>query len=218
VSIIIVGASGHGSVIADIIQRTKEHRLVGFVDSRKPAGTRVLGAPVLGDEDVLREMCKRHEVTGLCLGVGDNWLRGQLAERLADLNLPFTTVVHPSAQLAPSARLGRGVVIMAGAIVNCSAEVGDFCIINTKASLDHDGQMHANSSLAPGATVGGAVEIGAYTAVGIGAVVREKVRIGANTVIGAGAVVLHDIPAGVTALGCPARVKDRRTVSDPYLR
>jgi len=218
--IIIVGAAGHGSVIADLIQRNSEYRLVGFVDSQKPAGTAVLGTPVLGDENSLHDLRRHHDVGGLCLGVGDNWLRGQLAQRVAGLNLgiPFATVVHPSAQIALSARLGRGVVVMAGAVVGCNAEVGDFCIVNTKASLDHDGRMQPHSSLGPGATVGGAVEIGAYTAVGIGAVVREKVRIGDHTVIGAGAVVLRHIPDRVIAFGCPARVIRPRAASDPYLR
>lgn len=218
--VLILGASGHGRVVADVLEKDGRYEVAGFIDNRTPAGSEVLGYPVLGDEEALPGLCRDRNVHGLFVAVGDNWQRGQLAGRLVSLSpgISFVSAVHPAAQIAKGVHLGQGVAVMAGAVLNSSCEVGDFCIVNTKASLDHDARMREFSSLAPGVTVGGNVEIGAYSAIGLGASVREKTRIGEHTVVGAGAVVLDDLPGHVVAYGTPARVVRARAEDEPYLR
>jgi acetyltransferase-like isoleucine patch superfamily enzyme len=108
-------------------------------------------------------------------------------------------------------------VILAGAVVNSGSQIGPFSLINTKASLDHDGRMGSFTSLAPGATVGGGVEIGDFSAISLGASVIHRVRIGSHSVIGAGAVVIRDIPDRVVAFGVPAVVVRSRAPGDEYM-
>ena len=106
---------------------------------------------------------------------------------------------------------------MPGAVLGPDTRVGEHCIVNTGATLDHDGVLEDFSSLAPGVSAGGNVSIGELTAVAIGAVIVHRIRIGKNCVIGAGSTVLADIPALSIAYGTPARVVRTRSPGDPYL-
>jgi sugar O-acyltransferase (sialic acid O-acetyltransferase NeuD family) len=156
---------------------------------------------------------------GCIVAIGDNWRRHLMVERIAGLapELQFVTAVHPSAQIARGVTLGRGTVVMAGVVVNSDSRVGDFCILNTNASLDHDGVMENYSSLAPGAVTGGNVRLGAYSAVSLGARVLQGLTIGEHTVIGAGALVLADVPGFSVAYGTPAAIVRTRGAGDKYL-
>src|SRR5688500_14187516 len=106
---------------------------------------------------------------------------------------------------------------MAGAVVNSDGSIGNSCILNTKASLDHDSLMEDFSSLAPNATVVGNVVIGAFSAVSLGASIIHGVKIGEHSVLGAGALAVDDIPHHSVAYGTPAKVIRKRLEGDKYL-
>ena len=55
------------------------------------------------------------------------------------------------------------------------------------------------------ANVSGAAHLGAGVYLGTNATVIQAVRVGAGTTVGAGAVVVRELPAGITAVGVPAR-------------
>lgn len=113
--------------------------------------------------------------------------------------------------------VGEGTVLMAGSVVNSDTVIGKHCIVNTKASVDHDCDVSDFSSLAPGVTLGGTVTVGEFSAISVGASVAHSKVIGAHTVVGAGAVVVRDIPSLVVAYGIPARVVRARVQGDKYL-
>ena len=106
---------------------------------------------------------------------------------------------------------------MAGAVIGTGAVVGECCLVNTQASLDHDGYLSDFASLAPGVTTGGNVTIGPYTAISLGANLIHQIEVGEHTVVGAGAVVLQHIPDYVVAYGNPARVIRNRKKGEKYL-
>ena len=54
---------------------------------------------------------------------------------------------------------------------------------------------------------GHSITIGANVWLGGGVIVCPGLTIGADTVVGAGAIVTRDLPAGVVAVGSPARVR-----------
>lgn len=218
-AIVIVGASGHAKVVADIVEQAGRFRLAGFLDRERPAGSEFFGLPVLGSEADLPRLAGELGLAGMLVAIGDNWTRARVAGELARLvpGLPFVAAAHPGARLARGASVGPGAVVMAGAVLNSDCRVGAHCIVNTGASLDHDGDMGDFSSLAPGAAVGGNVRIGAYSAVSIGACVAHGVRVGEHTVVGAGAVVLADLPDRCVAYGAPARVIRDRQPGERYL-
>lgn len=217
--IILVGASGHAGVIADAVERAGEHQIVGVVDRSRPPGSDFMGYPVLGRDTELCALAREHGADGALLGIGDNWIRGQLAERYRREMpaLAFPAVVHPSAVLGRGVTLGHGTVVLAGAVVNGPTQIGRFCVIYTRASIDHDSVMDDGSSLAPGVSLGGRVHVGEYSAIGTGASSRHSVRIGAHTVVGVGTAVVGDLPDHVVAVGVPARVYRTRETGERYL-
>ena len=217
--IVIVGASGHGKVVADVVEREGRYAILGWIDSYKPAGGEFFGYPVLGAEEALLGLWQRREIVGGLIAIGDNWSRGRMAEKIRSLaaDFAFVTAVHHSAQIARGVSVGAGTVLMAGVVVNSDSRIGAHCILNTRASLDHDCVMDDCSSLAPGVTTGGTVTIGAYSAVSLGVNILHGKTVGAHTVVGAGALVREDLPDHCVAYGVPARIIRRRVEGEKYL-
>ena len=217
--VLIFGASGHGSVVLDILERSEEFKLVGYVDSFIKKGTKKYGYEVLGSEFDLLQIIERYRIYGGIIAVGDNWVRRRLVrlvQRLAP-EFAFINAVHPSAILGRNVRLGVGTAIMPGVIINSNSSVGDHCILNTRASIGHDGTLSDFSSLAPGVCSGGNLHLGSGAAISLGTSIIENIHIGAWSVVGAGSLVLHSIPNGVVAYGSPARIIRSRKAGEPYL-
>ncbi|MBX3205820.1 MAG: acetyltransferase [Labilithrix sp.] len=202
--VVVLGAGGHGKVVADILTEMGR-RPVGFLDPKKPAGTTVLGLPVLGDDDWL--LANQVEVA---LGMGDNAMRERLALRALERGTPLATAVHPRAVVARSATIADGVVIAALAVVNPDASVERGAIINTGAIVEHDCIIGEFAHLATNATTGGACRIGRLSLLGSGATMLPETVVGDETRVGAHALVTRDLPAHATARGVPARLTARR--------
>ena len=144
---------------------------------------------------------------GFCVAIGNphGRVRLRLHEQLAAEQLQPVTIAHPTAVIAENAIIGAGSQLLAGSIVAPEARLGRQCIVNTNASVDHEGILEDGVELAPGATLCGLVHVGVNGWVCAGATVLPRVNIGADAVVGAGAVVLRDVPDGVTVVGVPAR-------------
>jgi sugar O-acyltransferase (sialic acid O-acetyltransferase NeuD family) len=211
-AIVILGAGGQGAIVADILQRARdagaEAAPLGFLDDTPHLlGTTILGLDVLGPFASLGGIA--HDA--VIVAVGDNAARRAVTERLRAAGERFATAVHPRAYVAPSAAIGEGSMIGAGAVVAPRAVIGRGVIVNTNASVDHDSVVDDFAHVSAGATVGAHVRIGAETLIAIGACVVSNVSVGARTIIGGGAAVVSDIPADVVAFGVPARVRRDRT-------
>lgn len=217
---LLIGSSGHARVLVDIIELAGIHTIVGLLDDSRPQGTTDLGYPILGRVAAISEISVRHGATGFMIAIGDNWNRGLVRAKIGCIApaLQSITAIHPHAQVARTARVGAGTAVMAGAVINSGASIGRFCIVNTQAAVDHNSCLEDFSSVGPGATLAGNVQVGAYSAICLQACVSEKVRIGSHTVVGAGSAVLADLPDEVLAYGAPARVIRPRTSGEPYLR
>jgi Serine acetyltransferase len=201
-SVLILGAGGHGKVIADILFATGKN-VLGFLDDNPTIhGARVLGLPVMG----YIEDYNRYQPDGLIMGIGNNHTRQMVIERLSLVASDgWITAVHPRAVISPSVQISSGSVIMAGAIINADTCIGHHAIINTGATVDHDCLIGDYVHIGPGVNLAGGVKVGDRTLIGIGAVVAPYHTIGSDVVVGAGAVVVNDIPPGLTVVGVPAK-------------
>ena len=204
--IVVMGASGHGQVVADILfqmwTKGREMELLGFLDDDpKLTGTRILGLPVLGKLADLP--ATPHDC--VILGIGDNAVRARLYAELTQARKRFATAIHPSAILAPDVVLGAGAALAAGAIANPGARVGENAILNTGASIDHHCVLGAHCHVAPGVHLAGHVNVGEGAFVGIGSCAVQGVQIGAWSVVGAGAAVTQNVSEGATVGGVPAK-------------
>ncbi len=200
--ILIIGAGGHGKVVADILLR-QSISVLGFLDD-DPAtwGTLRLGLPVLGAIDTFSD----YSPEGLAMGIGSNTIRREIVRRLGNLAHDlWQLAIHPRAVIAPSVSIGRGTVVAAGAVVNPDTYLGDHVIINTGATVDHDCHIGDFVHIAPGAHIAGGVRVSEGALLGIGSVAIPGSAIGEWATVGAGAVVLDNIPDRVVAIGIPAR-------------
>ncbi len=141
----------------------------------------------------------------VAIGGGRGRDRLETADWLASLGLAEASVRHAAAIVEPSARTGAGLHALAGSVVGAGASLGRQCILNTRASVDHDCTIGDGVHLAPGATVCGEVRIGDRAFIAAGATVLPGLSIGAGSIVGAGAVVVRDVPPGATVTGIPAR-------------
>ena len=203
--VLILGAGGHGQVVADILWRAAEAgaalQPAAFLDD-DPAllGRTFLGLPVLGGLAQLPDF--PHD--GVILAIGHNATRARLFDELAGRGERFITACHPRAVVAPDVQVGPGSVICAGVVVNTGSVVGRNAILNTGCTVDHHNVVADHAHIGPGAHLGGAVQIGAGALLGIGAVVMPQRTVGAWSTVGAGAVVTRPVADGVTVAGIPA--------------
>ena len=217
--VLIIGASGHAHSVLSLLYRHAGYQPFGLIDSFKPSGSQAYGLPILGREADVPQLCHRHGLHHLLVAIGDNAQRQAMTERLQlqCKEVVFPSLVDPTAVVAIDAQLGPGVLVMSQAHVGsgCVLEAGS--LLNTQASLDHDGFLGPYASLAPGAITGGHVRIGGRSFIGLGSRVVQKVRIGSDTVVGAGSLVLKDLPDGIVAYGSPAKAVRTRLPDAPYL-
>lgn len=218
-NVIIFGASGHGSVVLDCLEKEGKYNVVGFVDSYKSKGYRINGYQVLGSEIDLPYLINRFNVSGGIVAIGDNWTRKLIVDKISKVvpNFNFINTIHPKAILGKDVLLGCGNVFMPGAIVNANSIIHDFCIINTNSSLGHDGIMDSFSSLAPSVCAGGGLKLGRFSAISLGVNIINGIEIGEHAVIGAGSLVVDDFGDKLVVYGSPARIIRNRTIGEPYL-
>lgn len=194
---IIIGAGGHGKVVADNALKNG-YTDIAFVDDRITG--MCVGFPVLGTTAILGDLDDGY--TDFVIAVGSNTARRAIALRY---RLPYVSLIHPSAQIGSCVTVGAGTVVMANGVVNACTRIGQHCIINTGAIVEHDNVVEDFVHLASRATLGGTVRVGEMTLVGIGATVKNNVSIGESCVIGAGAAVAGDLERAQTYVGVPAR-------------
>ena len=201
--LVLVGAGGHAKVVIEAARAAGRFAVVGVVDPRPPA-ERVLGVPVLGGDEALPRL-RAEGVAWAFVALGGNAARERIGAGLRAAGFQLATLVHPSAEVMPSARIGEGVVVMARVVVSAEARVEDLAIVNTGAVVEHDNLVGPAAHVAPLAALAGNVRVGARALVGIGAAVRPGVSVGEDAVVGAGSAVVSDVPAGATVGGVPAR-------------
>ena len=194
----IIGASGHGRVVADIAKKLGYEKIIFFDDSK--AGGHCSKYPIVGaTQDIFRYNCHAF------VAIGNPGVRSRLMEQLEQEGKNVPILIHPSAVVAEEAQLGAGTVVVAGAVVNPGVKIGKGCIINTCSSVDHDCMIEDYVHIAVGAHVAGTVCIGHHTWVGAGATISNNIAICADCMIGAGAVVSKHIKESGTYVGVPAK-------------
>jgi len=199
---LIIGAGGHGQVIADILECLKTPA-IGFIDQDPDQ------SGVLGTDAEVSKIISTENIDSFIIGVGSirggAGLRSRLFDQYAGFGIAPRTAIHPSAVVAKSVRLGNGTVVMAGAILNPGVKSGENVIINTGAILDHDCDIGAHSHIAPGCVLSGDTQIGLHCLLGTSTTARNGAEVGDNATVGAGSLLLGKYAPDGTYIGVPAR-------------
>lgn len=202
--IVIIGASGHGKVVADIAKLNGYKEII-FLDDDitkiKNGKYNVVGTSI--------DIDKYIEQYDYFIAIGNNKIRRQLTKKLEDKKIIQPTLIHPSAIIDKTSTILSGTVIMANAVINADTYIKKGCIINTSVSVDHDCVIENFVHLSPGVHVAGTVHIGSQTWIGIGSSIVNNLSICNDCIIGAGSTVITDIETKGIYVGCPVKkIKD----------
>jgi len=207
VSCIIFGAGGHAKVLIEILSQDANISIKGILENNPSLwNTEFCGFPILGGDDLLPQYAQTVDAFVVAVGsVKATTQRKKLYDWGISCNLRPLSVQHPSTIIAPSARFGLGVQVLAGGIICSYTSIGNNVLLNTGSIVEHDCIVEDHVHIATGAKLAGGVYVGSCSHIGIGASIRQGIKIGEGSVVGAGAVVVKDVPPGVVVVGVPAR-------------
>lgn len=198
----ILGASGHGKVVADTAECCG-WQSVEFFDDAWPSIQKNGVWPIVGDTIALLK--KLADFDGVLVAIGNNRIRYAKLLELQTMGGRLVTLVHPAAVVSRYAEIAEGTVVFAGAVVNAGTIIKPGAILNTGCSVDHDCVLGNAVHISPGARLAGGVCVGDESWVGIGSSVRQLINIGQSVVVGAGSAVVSDIPNDMVFAGVPAK-------------
>jgi sugar O-acyltransferase (sialic acid O-acetyltransferase NeuD family) len=208
-NIYVVGGGGHAKVVIGTLKKLKKYRIPGYTDHRNRND--ILGVPYLGTDEILIGKLNNSKKVHIAIGVGkltSDSTRSDIINRLEKYKFIFPVIISPDAVVNEDTDIKQGSVVFDGAIINPGTVIGNWGIINTNATIEHDCNIGTRVHVAPGAILCGGVCVGDNTLIGAGSVVKQYVSITSRCIIGAGSVVVKDIAEPGTYFGSPARRMD----------
>lgn len=201
-SLFILGAGGHGIVVADAAKKMNKWKHIFFLDDNL-IGKEVLGLQIIDEiKNINNHKKNDHE---FIVGIGNNLTRQTIQEKLESDGYNIATVIHPFTSISESSEIGQGAAILAGVVINPLVIIGKGCIINTSCSVDHESKIFDFVHLSPGSRIAGTVSVGERTWIGTNSTVINNVKIRNDVIIGAGSLVLKDIIEMGTYVGSPVK-------------
>jgi sugar O-acyltransferase (sialic acid O-acetyltransferase NeuD family) len=199
--LLIIGASGHGKVVADVALKMNKWNSIAFLDDDEALESS-MGIEVIGKSDDALTHKNEYDIF---VAVGNNATREKIQAKLEVEGARIPTIIHPTAVIGEEVKMESGTVIMAGVVINCCTRIGKGCIINTGATVDHDNVIEDFAHISPGVHLAGTVKVGQGAWIGIGSIVSNNVKIISRCKIGAGSLVIKDITKVGTYVGVPVR-------------
>lgn len=200
--VIVVGAGGHAKVCIELLQAQGDK--IAYCVGNPDSPDTCLGIPVLKSDDHLPALFEEG-YERIFIAIGSNPLRNKLAEKATEMGYRLVNAISPTAMVSPSARLGVGIAVMAGVVINAEAKISDLCIVNTGATVDHDCFIGLSVHIAPQCALAGNVHVGNLTFVGIGSKIIPEIQIGESVMVGAGSVIISNVGSSTTVVGVPAK-------------
>jgi sugar O-acyltransferase (sialic acid O-acetyltransferase NeuD family) len=185
--LLVVGAGGHGKSVAEAALLSSEWSEVIFLDDSWPDLTSALGCRLVG------KAADFAAVAGQCDGaiaaVGNNQLRERWVQMIEAAGIDLVSIVHSRAWVSPSAVVGNGTAVMAGAVVGTFSALGKSTIINANVTVDHDVNMGDFVHLGVGVQLAGGVKVGARAWLQAGSSCGYNVEVSQGANYGQGTVL-----------------------------
>ncbi|MFZ3577242.1 acetyltransferase [Virgibacillus sp. DJP39] len=207
--VIILGDGGHSRVIQEMIFSMESHDVIAILDDKYESGFQqqgIIHAPIAFLPKLIRKDTK------VVIAIGGNLIREHIAKSLSLVPEDYLSIIHPTAVVSASAKIGCGTVVMSNAVINSHTEIGMHCIVNTAAIVEHDNKIGDYTHVSPNATLTGGVTTGEGVHIGASATIIPGMHLGSWSVIGAGSTVIEHIPSYSKAVGCPTRIIERMLI------
>lgn len=156
-NLLIIGAGGHGRCIAEVAKLSGEFMQIAFLDDSWQVGAEQI-LNIVGRMEHLAE--HKNYFSHVIIGIGNNTIREKLHSQVLAEGLNLATLIHPTAVISTSAKIGRGTVVFAGVVVGADAQVGENVIINCNSTIDHDGFVDHFAHIGVGVQLAGSSHIG----------------------------------------------------------
>jgi len=201
-TLVIIGAGGHGRVVADCAQQAGRYQNIVFLDD---CFNQIKTSGQWNIVGLVKDFPQFVSQSDFIVAFGNNQLRASIIKTLQKAKARIISLIHPSATVSPHSEIGSCVIICANAVINIGTRIADGCIVNTGATVDHDCNIHDYVHISPGVNIAGGVTVEQYSWLGIGSTIIECLTLERNTQIGAGAVVTQSTKANSLYLGVPAK-------------
>lgn len=202
--IVLLAASGLAREVVAVVEAAGTRQIVGVLDDDQALrGTELGGIPVVGGIGSATQITDAEFV--VCAGNGS--ARATIVGRLIESGIGadrFATIVHPSASIPSSCRIGRGSIVLSNVTLTADVTVGEHVVLMPQVVLTHDNRVGDFATLCAGVVLGGNVSVGSAAYLGMNASVRQGVRLGIGATLGMGSVLLRDVPDGQVWAGVPA--------------
>jgi len=219
-NVVLIGGGTQLAYSIDIVEKQGLHNIVGIIDSRKSKGSILCDYEVIGKQEDIVALIEEYNIEGCIITIGDNWSRKIVYEKVHSLapSVTWPNAVHPSVIIGKNVTIGKGILAMAGVIVNTGAHLGDFTNYFTRCNIEHDCYIDDFASVSAGVVLGGKVKLSKYSAVSLNVTIFDRLTIGENSVIGAASLITKNIPDNVLVYGNPGRVIKERGLGEKFLK
>lgn len=212
-NLVMVGASNIVHIVDDILKLTNDetYKNIYIIDDNvNLIGSEISGMKVIGGFSDIEYLIKKYSISHALITISENHIsvRDDYYNKCKNLNLIFPNIIHPSVVMSPTAKLGSGVIICAGVVINPHTIVEDNVVIFSNSSIEHHNHVCKSSFIAPGVCTAGMVTIEEMAFIGIGVVILPRITIGKQAIVGAGAVITRDVPPCTKVMGVPGRIVD----------
>ena len=193
-TIILIGGGGHCKSCVDVIEQENKYTIAGIVDSKDRIGQTILGYPIIGCDDDLKELNNKFDNFLITIGqIKTPEQRKKLFKELKQLGGIFPTIISPNAYVSKNAKIGKGTIVMHDSIINADTKIGENCIINTAAIIEHDSIIEDNCHISTRATINGNCTVKNGTFIGSGSILNQEISIAENCIVGSGSIVTKKI-------------------------
>jgi sugar O-acyltransferase (sialic acid O-acetyltransferase NeuD family) len=141
------------------------------------------------------------------VAVGEPKLRKVLYDKILSLKLiKPTSLIHPSAFIASSAKLNEGVIINYNCFISAEVNIENNVYLQPMSSIGHNSIIHSHSVISTFASIAGNCSVGECSYIGMNASVIQRATIGDNTIVGMGTIIMKSFGSNLTIIGNPGRV------------